>query len=307
MRIAIVGVGAVGGYFGGRLAQAGEEVAFVARGATLDALRERGLVVDSIAGDFVIEPVRASDDAATFGTVDAVLFGVKAWQVEQAARSALPLFGAETFAVPLQNGVEAPELLASVVGRERVLGGLCKIFAQIEAPGHITHLGVEPSIDFGELDGRSSARAERLLNAFERAGVKARVRADIAVGMWEKLMMIVPTSAVGAATRVKLGELREIAESRALVAGSMQEIWHLARARGVAVRDEAVERTLSFIDGLPYETTASMQRDIMAGRRSELEAQSGAVVRLANEAGVEVPINRFLYATLLPAEHKASA
>ena len=301
----MVGVGAVGGYFGGRLAVGGEDVTFIARGATLEALRTRGLVVESVLGDFRVEPAVATDDPAAIGEVEVVLFGVKAWQIESAARSARPLFGAETCALPLQNGVEAPEILARVVGRERVLGGLCKIFAQVGEPGLVRHLGVEPSIDFGELDDRPSRRVAALQDAFDKAGVRARTPANIGAAMWEKFLMIVPTSAVGAVTRVTLGRVREEPASRHLLEESMREIWRLARARGVPVRDEAVERTLEFIDGLPYEATASMQRDIEAGRPSELEAQAGAVVRLAAESGVDVPVNAFLYAALVPAERQA--
>lgn len=305
MRIAVIGVGAVGGYFGGRLAEAGEDVTFVARGATLEALEAKGLIVESINGDFTINPARTTSDPAIVGPVDLVLFGVKAWQLAEAARSGLPMFGPDTVALPLQNGVEGPEALAGVVGRHRVLGGLCKIFVQVAEPGHIRHLGVEPSIDFGELDGHVSPRAEAIRAAFEAAGVRIRIAEHIEAAMWEKFLFIVATSAVGAVTRATLGELREVPESRAVLEESMREIWRLARARDVPVTDGIVDRVMAFVDGLPEEATASMQRDIMAGRPSELEAQSGAVVRLAAEVGFDVPVNSVLYGALLPAELKA--
>jgi len=305
MRVAVVGVGAVGGYFAGRLAEAGNDVTFVARGRTLTALQERGLVVESINGDFTIHPARALEDPAAAGEVDVVLFGVKAWQVEEAARSALPLFGSRTCALPLQNGVEAPEVLARVVGRERVLGGLCKIFAQLAEPGRVLHLGVEPSIDFGELDDRPSERVQAIQRAFDNAGVRARTPPSIQAAMWEKFLMIVATSAVSAVTRTTLGEVRDLDSSRRLMEESMREIWSLARARGVQIREDAVERTLAFVEGLPHEATPSMQRDILAGRPSEIDAQVGAVVRLASQSDVEVPVNSFLYAALLPAELSA--
>lgn len=295
----------MGGYFAGRLAEAGNEVTFVARGPTLTALEDRGLVVESINGDFTIHPARAVENPSSVGEVDVVLFGVKAWQVEEAAQSALPMFGRETCALPLQNGVEAPEVLARVVGRERVLGGLCKIFAQLAEPGRVQHLGVEPSIDFGELDDRPSERVEAIRRAFDHAGVRARTPPSIQGAMWEKFLMIVATSAVSAVTRATLGEVRGLAASRRLLEDSMGEIWRLARTRGVPVREDAVERTLDFVDQLPEEATPSMQRDILSGRPSELEAQVGAVVRLAAESGVDVPVNAFLYAALLPAELKA--
>jgi 2-dehydropantoate 2-reductase len=305
VRVAVIGAGAVGGYFGGRLARAGEEVTFIARGATLTALREEGLAVESIDGDFTVRPVVATDDPAAVGIVDVVLFTVKAWQVADAAAMALPLFGSETVALPLENGVEAPAVLATAVGEPRTLGGLCKIFAKSPEPGRVQHLGVEPSIDFGELDGRQSRRVERIRQMFENAGVRARVPENIHAAMWEKFLFIVPTSAVGAVTRATLGELRDLTESRALLEEATREVWRLARARGVPVHDDAVERTLAFVDKLPFEATASMHRDIVAGLPSELESQSGAVVRLAAQSGVDVPVNRFLYSALLPAERKA--
>ena len=301
MKIAVVGVGGVGGYFGARLAHAGEEVTFIARGATLEALLKKGLIIESIHGDFTVDPASATDDPSSVGEVDAVLFGVKAWQVEDAARSALALFGPETFAVPLQNGVEAPVALARAVGRERTFGGLCRVVAKIAEPGRIQHIGAEPSIDFGELNDRRSPRAERLRAAFESAGVRARIPESIQAAMWEKFLFIVPTSAVGAVTGAPLGELRELPETRELMVEAMHEIWRLARAREISVADGFIERTMGFLDKLPYESTASMQRDILAGRPSEFEAQCGAVVRLAEESGVEIPVNRFLYAALLPA------
>ena len=170
MRIAIFGAGAVGGYFGARLAQAGEDVIFIARGEHLRAMRRDGLYVESILGDFRVTPVKATDDPASVGPVDVVLVGVKAWQVPEAAESMRPMVGPETFVVPLQNGVEAPDQLAAVLGKEHVLGGLCRIICARVAPGRIRHAGMEPYVAFGELDNRPSPRAERLRAAFERAG-----------------------------------------------------------------------------------------------------------------------------------------
>ncbi|RLC62817.1 MAG: 2-dehydropantoate 2-reductase, partial [Chloroflexi bacterium] len=198
MRIAIFGTGAVGGYFGGRLAQAGEEVVFIARGEQLQALRDHGLRVDSPQGDFVIHPVQATDDAAQVGIVDVVLVGVKAWQVPEAAQAMAPLVGADTFVVPLQNGVEAPSQLAAVLGDEHVLGGLCRIVSFVVEPGHVRHAGLEPYVAFGELDNRPSERVRRLQAAFARAGVTAEIPADIGAAMWEKFLFIASFSGVGA-------------------------------------------------------------------------------------------------------------
>lgn len=306
MRIAVFGSGAVGGYFGGRLAQAGESVTFIARGAHLEAIQREGLVVSSTAGDFVVRPAQATADPEAVGRVDLVLVGVKAWQVEDAARSMLPLLGPESTVVPLQNGVEAADQLGAVVGAERVLDGVCRLLSELEAPGRIRHAGMTPRIEFGERDGRRSARVEALRTAFGAApGVAAIVPEDIRAVVWEKFLFIAPFSGVGAVTRMPAGVLRAVPETRRLLESAMREVSVLARARGVRLRDDAVARTLGFIDGLPPEATASMQRDILAGRRSELEQQSGAVVRLGRQASVAVPANEFLYASLLPAEIEA--
>ena len=306
MRFAVVGTGGVGAYFGGRLAQAGESVAFVARGAHLTAMREHGLRVDSVAGDFVIAPVEASDDPARIGPVDVVLVGVKAWQVRETARTLGPLLGPRTFVVPLQNGVEAAGQLTEVLGPERVIGGLCKIVSAIVAPGHVRHSGVPPRVEFGERDGSRSDRVEALRQAFERAqGVSAVVPDDVEAAIWEKFLFIAPVSGVGAVTRQPVGAMREIPQTRALIERAMFEVAALARAKGVNLSDAAVARNMRYVDGLPPDATASMQRDIMEGRPSELDQQNGAIARLGDEASVPVPVNAFLYAALLPAERRA--
>lgn len=305
MRIAVFGAGAVGGYFGGRLAQAGEEVIFIARGEHLQAMRRQGLQVESILGDFHLYPVQATDDPAQVGPVDVVLVGVKAWQVPEAARAMRPLVGPESFVVPLQNGVEAPDQLAAVLGPEHVLGGLCKIFSARVGPGRIRHAGAEPYIAFGELDNRPSERAERLRQAFLRAGVKAEVPPDIQAAMWEKFLFIASLGGVGAVTRAPVGVLRSLPQTRQMLLQAMEEIVAVAQARGIALAGDAVDRAMAFVDSLPPGATASMQRDILEGRPSELEAQNGAVVRLGREVGVATPLHTFLYHSLLPQERRA--
>ncbi len=305
MRIAVFGAGGVGGYFGGRLAQAGESVVFIARGEHLRVMREDGLRVDSVAGDFLVSPCEATDDPGAVGEVDAVLVGVKAWQVPAAARAIRPLVGPETTVLPLQNGVEAPRQLAEALGRARVLGGLCKIIAEKVGPGHIRHSGAEPYLALGELDNRPSERVEELRRAFERAGVRGEVPADIRIALWEKFLLIAAISGVGAVTRASLGPLLAVPESRRLLERAMEEIRAVARAFGVDVPGDAVARTMAFFESLPPEGTASMQRDVMAGRPSELESQNGAVVRLGREVGVATPVHDFLYASLLPQERRA--
>lgn len=306
MRIAIFGSGGVGGYFGGRLAQAGEDVHFIARGAHLAAMRDRGLRVSSIAGDFEVRPVQATDDPASIGPVDLVLLAVKAWQIGEAARAMQPLIGNDTMVVPLENGVEAPEELAAVLGARHAMGGLCRILAYLTGPGEIRHAAIDPSIEFGELDGRRSERAESLRQVFDRAeGMKATIPPDIRSAMWSKFLFIAPVSGLGAVTRAPIGVTRAMPETRRLLVEALEEIVTLAGAVGVSLPSDAVQKTLAFTDAIPSDGTSSMQRDMMEGRPSELEAQVGAVVRLAERAGVDVPVHRFFLAALLPQERRA--
>ncbi|MGD2148294.1 MAG: 2-dehydropantoate 2-reductase, partial [Anaerolineae bacterium] len=215
MRIAVFGAGAVGGYFGGRLAQAREDVVFIARGDHLKVIQTVGLRIDSIENDFLVDPILATDDPTQVGVVDAILVAVKAWQVPAAAVAMRPMVGPETFVVPLENGVEAPSQLAAALGQEHVLGGLCRIISTLVAPGHIRHAGISPTIIFGELDGRRSARAERLRDAFQRAkGVTPEIAPDIHVAMWHKFLFIAALSGVGAVTRTPVGVVRALPETR---------------------------------------------------------------------------------------------
>ena len=305
MRIAIFGTGGVGGYFGGRLAQAGEDVTFLARGAMLEALRTRGLRVDSIKGDFTLDRVVATDDPSSVGAVDAVLVCVKAWQVPEAAAAMRPMMGPDTIAIPLENGLEAPEQLAAALGREHAGGGLCGIVSFVVAPGHIRHAGIDPFVNFGELDNTRSQRLERLLDAFTRAGVTADIPQDIHRSMWTKLLFIAVLSGVGSVTRVPAGVWRTMPEPRALAEGAGREISSVAAARGITLAPDVVERVLERMDALPADSTASMQRDVLEGKPSELDAQLGAVVRLGRAAGVPTPIFDTLYAALLPQERLA--
>lgn len=305
MKVVVFGVGGVGGYFGGRLAQAGEQVTFLARGEHLEAIQTNGLRVDSIKGDFTIQPAIATDDPSLVGIVDVVFLGVKAWQVPEAARALPPLIGEHSCVVPLENGVDAPGQLAAELGAGHVLGGLCKISAFIARPGHIRHAGIEPYIAFGELDNQPSARVDRLRSAFERAGVVVEVPPDIQVAMWEKFLFIAAISGVGAVTRVPVGVIRDVPETREMLETAMREIFEVARARGVELPSDVIDRTMAFTDGLSPGVTASMQRDIMDGRPSELESQNGAVVRMGLETGVSTPANAFLYHALIPQELQA--
>ncbi|MEO7962918.1 MAG: 2-dehydropantoate 2-reductase [Gemmatimonadaceae bacterium] len=306
MRIAVFGSGAVGGYFGGRLAEAGNDVTFIARGGQLRAIQTDGLHVTSIAGDFSVHPAKTTDDPSSIGIVDVVLVGVKAWQIVEAAGAMRPLIGPNTIVVPLENGIEAPAELASVVGDRHALGGLCRILAFVTAPGRIQHAGIDPYIAFGELDGSRSDRAERLRDAFNSArAVKAEIPDDIRVAMWNKFLLIASWSGLGALTRLPIGIIRSVPETRELMLRALREICAVAAAQGVSLPPESVERAMAFVDALPPDGTTSMQRDIMSGRPSELDAQMGAVVRLGSAKEVDVSLHRIIYAALRPSEEIA--
>ena len=306
MRIAVFGTGGVGGYFGGRLAQAGEDVVFIARGEHLKALQMHGLRVDSTKGDFIIHPAKANCNPAEIGAVDVVLITVKAWQVPEVTKDIRPLIRPETVIVPLQNGVEALAQLAEVFGNKRVIGGSCSIISFINGPGHIRNTGGDPFIQFGELDNISSERVEKLRRTFAlTSGLRVEVPPDIQIALWKKFLFIVSWGGVGAVTRSPIGVFRSLPQTRQMLQRVMQEIFNVAMAHDIALPPDTVSKTLSVMDGFSPNSTASMQRDIMSGRPSELEAQNGAVVRFGQKVGVDTPLNTFIYHSLLPMELKA--
>jgi 2-dehydropantoate 2-reductase len=305
MRIAVFGAGSIGGYFGGRLYQAGEDVVFIARGAHLNAMLTHGLRVDSINGDFLVQSVQATDDPSKIGKVDMVLVGVKAWQVPEAAEAMRPMIGPETFVLPLQNGLEAPGQLSQALGKQRVLGGLCGLFCYVTEPGHIVHAGLDPFVKFGEQDNHRSQRVERLLDTFMRAGVNAEISPNIHVAMWMKFLLITVWSGMGAVTRSPIGIWRSLPETRRMAEKSLQEIFAVATARGISLPEEALQTTMTLYDDLAPQATASLQRDVIKGRPSELEAQIGAVMRLGQKADVATPQHTFIYHSLLPMELRA--
>jgi 2-dehydropantoate 2-reductase len=295
MKVAVVGTGGTGGYFGGRLAAAGHEVGFVARGANLEALRRDGLAVESVAGDFTLAPVRVTEDTRDLGPVDAVLLCVKTWQLPGASAALPPLLGPNTAVLTMQNGVDAPGQVADVVGRDAVLPGVAKIFAELTGPGRVRHFGGPASLTFAEWDGRPSPRVEALREALIAAGVPAVVPADIWVELWNKMVLIVAFGGLGAATGAPIGVLRSRPGTRRLLGEAMAEVAAVGRAHGVPLADDIAPVSLGFLDQTPPTGTTSLQRDVWAGRPSELEAWTGAVVRLGVETGTPTPVNSFLY------------
>jgi len=308
MKFAIFGTGGVGGYFGGRLAQSGQQVSFIARGLHRTAIAERGLRVESIDGDFTVIPAAVFADPAGAGAVDVVLVATKAWQVAEAAEQIKPILGPDTFVVPLENGVDSVDRLVSALGRERVLGGMCRISSFLAAPGLIRHVSTSAYVAFGELDNVPSARAIRLLGAFEGSPhLRAEIPANIQVTMWEKFVFICAVSGVGSVARQPIGVVRSTPETRALLRAALEETTRVGRARAVALTEDLPDRIMEAIERTGAATVPSMQRDVMEGRPSELESQSGAVVRMGRELGIPTPTHDFLYAALLPQEEVARA
>jgi len=305
MRIVVLGAGGVGGYFGGRLAAAGADVTFFARGATLEALRSNGLRVDSINGDIRLPTVNATADASSIGTADAILVAVKSWQVRDACASVKAAVGDDTIVVPLENGMEAPDDIAAALGDKHAAGGLCGIGSFVVEPGHIRHISVDPFIAFGELDDRPSERAQRLLDALKAASINAFIPPDIQRAMWMKFLFISTLSAIGSVTRVPAGVWRTMPEPRAMAERALGETVALAKARGVSLPDDVFDTVFQRIDALSPDSTASMQRDVIDGKPSELDAQLGAVVRMGKAAGVPTPLFEFMYHALLPQERRA--
>jgi 2-dehydropantoate 2-reductase len=306
MRIAVYGSGGVGAYFGGRLAQIGQDVTFLARNENLSTLRSQGLKVGSIAGDFSIDRIQVSNNPSEVGIVDYVLCCVKSWQVPAAAKAMLPMIGPETLVIPLQNGVEAPDQLTSILAPENVLGGLCAIVAFQASPGHIKHSGANPLIRFGHLDNHADPRVNALSELFNHcSGVKSSIPEDVLVAMWQKFMLITPWSGLGAVSRAPIGVLLEQPETLSLLTQGIEEIFDLGRAYEIALPDDSPARTMATLKGMPPNSTTSMQRDLVRGRPSELDAQNGAVVRLAHELAIDTPVNRFFLYGLRSLELRA--
>ena len=288
----------MGGYFGGRLARAGHDVTFIARGEHLQAIRTTGLRVDSRDGDFVIYPARATDDVSEVGEPDLVVLGVKAWQVPEAARAIKPIVGSNTTVLPLQNGVEAVPQLVEELGAQNVVGGLCRIVSFVVEPGHIRHAGFTPSVIIGELDNQRTDRIVNIEQVFKRAGLEITIAADIQVALWMKFLFITSFSGVGAMANAPAGVVRGDPKWRTQILKAMEEIYTLAHARGINLPPDSIDTVMRAVDALPEDATSSMQRDIAAGKPSELEAQNGAVVRMAHETGIAVPTHTVIYETL---------
>jgi len=295
-----MGSGGVGGYFGARLAQAGNDVAFIARGAHLAAMRARGLVVKSAQGDVHLARPVVTDDPASLPAADVVLFAVKLWDTESAAARVRPLVAGGGVIVPFQNGVESIERIAAVVGPEPVMGGVAQIAATIAEPGVIAHTGTMARLRFGPVLPAQQPAAERLLAACTTAGVEAELVADVRLALWMKFVFLVALSGGTALARQPVGVLRADPDLRSMLEAAMRETWQVGRAKGIALPDDFVAAQMRFLDGLPPEMRSSMQNDLAAGNRLEVPWLSGAVARMARECGIAAPVNATIYAALKP-------
>src|SRR5262245_20141504 len=287
-----MGSGGVGGFFGARLARGGADVTFVARGAHLAAMRANGLAIESTDESFHLPAVKVPDDPAAIGPVDLVLFGVKLWDTEPAARSLLPIMGAETALVSFQNGVQKDDMLRAVVGDKALMGGVAYVGTHISRPGVIAQKGPMQRLLFGEYDGARSPRAEDFLAACRRGGINAEISPDIRREIWQKFVFLAGMSAVTAATRKPLGPVRSNPATRQFFLDLMREVVAVGRAHGVAIPQDFAEQRLAFADTLHPDMTASMHHDLEQGRPLELQWLSGGVVDLGAKVGVPTPLHR---------------
>ena len=300
MRIAVIGAGGVGGYFGARLAQAGNDVVFVARGGHLAAMRVDGLRIESAVGDLVLPRVAATDDPASLEPVDVVMFCVKLWDVEQSAAQIAPLVARGGVVIPFQNGIDAVDIVTRVVGASHVLGGVAYIAASIKAPGVIAHVGTMARLRVGAFDVPLAPRAQGFVDACAAAGVEAEHVQDIRRALWEKFVFLNAASGLTCLARQPLGVIRTDAELRATFVASMRETIAVANAKGLEFPDDFIARQLRALDGLPAEMRASMLHDLSAGRRLEAPWLCGRVAELAPSLHVAAPVNATIYAALKP-------
>ncbi|MFT3738057.1 MAG: 2-dehydropantoate 2-reductase [Breznakibacter sp.] len=304
MKIAIIGTGGVGGYFGAKLALAGHDVHFLARGGHLKAMVTSGISVKSLKGDFHVDKVKASDNLQSIGKADLAIVSVKAWQVKEMATQLKHIVDARTMVLPLQNGVMASKELSGVLGVQHVLGGLCRIISKIEAPGVIKHFGVDPLIVFGELHHQITDRARMLQDVFIAAGINARAVDNIESELWKKFIAICVSGLLGI-TGSTYGEIRQMPETRAMMIGLFNEIYGLSQTIGIPIEADFVDKTVAYIDGFPFDATSSLARDVWDGKPSEIEYQNGTVVKLGERYHFPTPINRFVYHCILPMEARA--
>ncbi len=293
MKIAMMGSGGVGGFFGGRLARAGYDVTFVARGSHLQAMRENGLAIENEAqGDVHVPDVKATDDPSSIGPVDLVVLSVKLWDTEQAARAIAPIVGPHTAVLSLQNGVVKDDILRRHFGAGRVMGGVGYVATHVARPGVIRQVGTMQRVVVGEYDGRISSRARFLREALTASGVKAELSPDIRRSLWEKYVFLVGLSGATTTMRKPIGAIRSQPRARAFLHDLMREAVAVGRAHGVALAEAYADDRIAFADGLPADMSSSMHHDLERGNPLEVDWLAGGVVDLGEAAGVPTPANR---------------
>ena len=300
MRIIVIGAGGTGGYFGGLLARSGEDVTFLARGRQLEALRTHGLTVKSrLAGTFSV-PVHAITDPGEIGPADLVLFCVKTYDMVAASQGLHALIGPETIVLPIQNGIDVARLLSDEVGAQHLVGGVAYVTSQIESPGVIVQAGGAGSIELGELEGGQSERTRRLQQVLQHAGITTALPDDIRVSLWAKFLFICAVSGITALTRLPIGQVLAYQETSNLLRAVMQEGETVARAYNIALPVNIVERQMAVVQAFEPAAMGSMAVDLLAGRRLEIDALNGAMVRMGKEQGLSLPFNTAIYAALKP-------
>lgn len=304
MKIAVIGTGGVGGYFGGRLAKAGKDVTFLARGEHLRTMLNNGLTVKSILGDFKVQNIKATDRIANIEKSDLIIIATKAWQIKDIRNDLKKIVHPESIVLPLQNGISAADDLAGALYKSNILGGLCRIISKVESPGVIDHFAVTPIIVFGEIDKTNSARTKVIKNLFDTAGIESKISDDIEAEIWKKFIGIC-VSGLLAVTRSNYGELRSVKETRHLMVDLLNEVFFLSQKIGIQIETDFVDKTVAAIDTFPFNSSTSLSRDVCEGRPSEIEYQNGTVVKLSESHGVETPVNKFIYYCILPMELKA--
>ncbi|MCG9971188.1 ketopantoate reductase family protein [Christiangramia crocea] len=305
MEILVYGIGGVGGYFGGKLAEAGLEVSMIARGEHLKAIRKHGLEVESINGDFKVRPKLATDDVSEVPEPDLVILGVKSWQVPAVAKELMSVIGENTLVLPLQNGANNMEKLLEVLPEKNVLAGLCFVVSFLEKPGKIKHIAFDPKITFGEIDNSRSTRIAKIKGIFDQAGITNTIPENIQLEIWKKFLFICTVSGIGGLTRVSIDKIRESEFLYDLMRKTAKEMKEVANAKGIPLTDKHIDMVFEIINSQPKGNTASTQRDIMQGKPSELENLNGYIVKEGEKYGIETPINRYIYECLKPMEAEA--
>lgn len=304
MNIVVYGVGGVGGFFGGKLTNAGFNVTFIARGKNLEAIREKGLQIKSIQGDFHVYP-RVTDNIREISSPDLIILAVKSWQIDAIAKQLKHIVSVDTMILPLQNGADNADRLRDVLPHNNVLAGLCKIVSKIESPGIISHFEYEPEVIFGEYDNSKSDRMLKLKAVFDKAGFKNIHSNNIQLDIWKKFLFIASVSGLGGITRSVFGVMREDQNIRKLLYQTANEIMGVANAKGIPLEKSHVDGAIAIVDRMEFNTTASMQRDFMEGKPSELQNFNGYIVEQGKQLGIPTPVNAFTFNCLLPQERKA--